>query len=77
MKVGDLVRLKKEHYLSEIFDTNCQIHEVKKFQIRINKESRYHIRTISGELKWVWVNESELDRISEIRNDKLKELGIN
>lgn len=77
MKVGDIVRLKKQHYLSEIFNTNCEIHEVKKFQIRTNKEPRYHIRTISGELKWVWVDESELDRISEIRVEKLNELGIN
>ncbi len=76
MKVGDVVRLKKEHYLSEIFDTNCEIHEVRKFQIRTNREPRYHIRTISGELKWVWVDGSELDRVSEIRNDKLKKLGI-
>jgi hypothetical protein len=76
MKVGDIVRLKKEHYLYEIFDTNCQIHEVKKFQINNNKETRYHIRTISGELKWVWVNESELDRISEIRSERLQQLGI-
>lgn len=76
MKVGDIVRLKKEHYLSEIFDTNCQIHEVKKFQIRTGKKPRYHIKTISGELKWVWVDESELDRISEIRNEKLEKIGI-
>lgn len=76
MKVGDIVRLKKEHYLSEIFDSNCQIHEVKKFQIRTDKKPRYHIRTISGELKWVWVNGSELDRICEIRNEKLEKIGI-
>jgi hypothetical protein len=76
MKVGDIVRLKKEHYLSEIFDANCEIHEVKKFQIRTDKKPRYHIKTISGELKWVWVDESELDRISEIRNEKLEKIGI-
>ena len=76
MKVGDIVRLKKEHYLSEIFDDNCEIVEVRKYQIITNKTPRYHIKTISGELKWVWANESELDRISEIRNEKLKKIGI-
>jgi hypothetical protein len=76
MKVGDIVKLKKEHFLSEIFDTNCQIHEVKKFQIRTNREPRYHIKTMTGELRWVWVDESEVDMISNIRDQRLEELGI-
>jgi hypothetical protein len=40
------------------------------------RETKYNIRTITGELKWAWVLESDLDSISEIRNDKLSELGI-
>jgi hypothetical protein len=76
MKVGDLVRLKKDHHLSEIFDGNCIIHEISNFPIASKKLARYHIKTITGELKWAWVYERELDEISEIRNDKLKELGI-
>jgi hypothetical protein len=31
---------------------------------------------MTGELKWVWVYESEVDMISDIRNQKLEELGV-
>jgi hypothetical protein len=75
MKVGDIIRLKKEHYLSEIFCDNCIIDDIVVFTIKSEKKTRYHIRSMR-ELKWTWVCESEVDKISEIRNDKLKELGI-
>jgi hypothetical protein len=75
MQVGDIVRLKKEHHLSQIFDVNCQIDEVRKFPFTKN-EIRYRIKTMTGELKMTWVSESEVDKISDIRRDKLEKLGI-
>lgn len=73
---GDIVRLKSDHHLYSVFYDNCIIFQVMKFPISKKKETKYHIRTITGELKWAWVRESELDRISDIRNDKLSKLGI-
>ncbi len=75
MQVGDIVRLKKEHHLSQIFSVNCQIDEVRKFPFTKN-EIRYRIKTMTGELKMTWVSESEVDKISDIRRDKLEKLGI-
>jgi hypothetical protein len=75
MKVGDIIRLKKEHYLSEIFCDNCIIDDIVGYTFKGEKKTRYHIRDMR-ELKWTWVSESEVDKISEVRNDKLKELGI-
>ena len=69
MKVGDIVKLKKEHHLSEIFDVNCIVYEKKDSQ-------KYVIKTMTGELKWTWVYESEIDMISDIRNQKLEKLGL-
>ena len=76
MQVGDIVRLKKEHHLSQIFSVNCQIDEVRKFPFASKTETRYHIKTMTGELKMTWIYESEVDKISEIRRDKLEKLGI-
>ncbi len=76
MKIGDIVRLKKEHHLSEIFDVNCIVYEKSISQKLTKREPRYHIRTMTGELKWTWVYESEVDNISDIRSDNLKKLGI-
>ena len=76
MQVGDIIRLKKEHHLSQIFSVNCQIDEVIKFPFTSKTETRYHIKTMTGELKMTWVYESEVDKISEIRRDKLEKLGI-
>lgn len=76
MQVGDIVRLKKEHHLSQIFDVNCQIDEVRKFPFASKTKTRYRIKTMTGELKMTWVSESEVDKISDIRRDKLEKLGI-
>ena len=76
MNVGDIVRLKKEHHLSEIFDVNSIVYEKVFFQKITRRKPRYHIKTMTGELKWVWVHESEVDMISNIRDQRLQELGI-
>ena len=76
MKVGDIVKLKKEHHLSEIFDVHCVVFQEVKFMNKTHKKPRYHIKTMTGELKWAWVYESEVDMISNIRDQRLQELGI-
>ncbi len=75
MKVGDIVKLKKEHHLSEIFDVNCIVYEKKDSQYA-HPGQKYVIKTMTGELKWTWVYESEIDMISDIRNQKLEKLGL-
>jgi len=80
MKVGDIVRLKEEHHLSAFLVGYCIVDDVRKFQIRVNRKNRYHIKTLNknsdGSHSMTWVDEDEVISISEIRNLKLNELGI-
>ncbi len=80
MKVGDIVKFKKDHHLSEVIPGLLIVDKVKKFQFRTNKQNRYHIITLNkdsdGSRRMTWVDESEVISISEIRNYKLKSLGI-
>ena len=76
MEVGDIVRFKESHHLSDFFNTNWIVEYRSIFPKMLKKKPRYHIRALSGELRWTWVYESEIELISDIRNDKLKELGI-
>ncbi len=80
MKVGDIVKFKKDHHLSEVIPGLLIVDKVKKFQFRTNKQNRYHIITLKkdsdGSRRMTWVDESEVISISEIRNYKLKSLGI-
>lgn len=81
MKVGDIVKFKEDHYLTEVIPGPLIVDEVKKFQFRTNKQNRYHIITLNkdsdGSHRMTWVYEHEVISISEIRNDKLKSIGIN
>ncbi len=80
MKVGDIVKFKKDHHLAEVIPGPLIIDEVKKFQFRTNKQNRYHIITLKKDSddshRMTWVYEHEVISISEIRNDKLKSIGI-
>jgi hypothetical protein len=86
MKVGDIVRLKEEHHLSTFLVGYCIVDDVRfdlfrrKFQIRVNRKNRYHIKTLNknsdGSHSMTWIDEDEVISISEIRNLKLNELGI-
>ena len=80
MKVGDIVRLKEEHHLSTFLVGYCIVDDVRKFQIRVNRKNRYHIKTLNknsdGEHSMTWIDEDEVISISDIRDIKLKELGI-
>lgn len=80
MNIGDTVRINPKHYLSEIFKGTCIIDDLKVFQFRPNKPNRYHIKTINknkeGSHLMTWVDENEIISISDIRNQKLKQLGL-
>ena len=80
MKVGDIVRLKEEHYLSTFLEGPFIVDDVRKFQIRVNRKNRYHIKTLNknsdGSHSMTWVGEDEVISISDIRDSKLNELGI-
>ena len=73
MKVGDIVRLKPEHHLNEFIKGDCYITQVIKYSYR-HRKTRYHIK--NNEDCMTWVHLEELDLVSDLRNQKLKELGI-
>ena len=73
MKVGDIVRLKPEHHLTEFIKGDCYITQVIKYSYR-HRKTRYHIK--NNEDCMTWVHLDELDLVSDLRNQKLKELGI-
>lgn len=75
MKVGDIVLFRDGHYLKEFFPGYCEIIDMKVFM----RATRYTIRTtyfINGKPNLTTVTESDIKSVNEIRNDKLKELGI-
>jgi hypothetical protein len=80
MKVGDIVRFKEEHYLSHVIKGYCIVDDLKIFQFRPNKPNRYHIKTLNkdsvGSYSMAWVDEHEIISISDIRENKLNQLGI-
>jgi hypothetical protein len=75
MKIGDIVLVNDDCYLKEFFTGPCEIIEIK-VTYRL---TRYQIRTtylINGKPNLTILTETEMKNISEIRNNKLKELGI-
>ena len=75
MKVGDIVLVNDDCYLKEFFEGPCEIIEIKV----TTKLTRYLIRTtylINGKPNLTNLTETEIKTIDEIRNNKLKELGI-
>ena len=71
MKKGDIVKIKPEIDLSEIITSNCIVDDI---VIRYKKK-RYHIKSLTDD-KMTWVYENEVDMVSNIRDQKLKQLGI-
>lgn len=85
MKLGDIILLKDDSYLKESLAGPCEIIEIKDVTFRhAPKDSmkyfkRYKIRTtylIDGQQHITIVRENDITPISEIRDKKLKELGI-
>ena len=79
IQIGDILRLKKEHHLSELISGLCVVDEVRKFSFG-KRPNRYHIKTLNkdsdGKHIMTWVEEKEIISISEIRQERLNELGI-
>jgi hypothetical protein len=71
MKKGDIVKIKSEIDLSEIITGSCIVDDI---VIRY-KKTRYHIKSLIDD-KMTWVYEDEVDMVSNIRDQKLKQLGI-
>lgn len=75
MKLGDIVLVNDNCYLKEFFTGPCEIIEIKV----TTRLTRYLIRTtypINGKPNLTNLTETEIKTITEIRNNKLKELGI-
>ena len=81
MNVGDIVRLKSEHHLSEFIKGGCFITQIVKYSYK-HRKTRYHIKTIQSndnetyKPSMTWVHLEELDLVSDLRNQKLKSIGI-
>jgi hypothetical protein len=78
IQIGNIVRLKEEHHLSELIPGLCVVDEVRKFSFG-KRPNRYHIKTLNtsdGSHRMTWIEEKEIISISEIRQERLNELGI-
>ena len=78
IQIGDIVKLKEEHHLYELVPGLCVVGEVRKFSFG-KRPNRYHIKTLNssdGSHRMTWVEEKEIISISEIRQERLNELGI-
>lgn len=73
MKVGDIVRLKEDHHLSEFIKGDCYITQVVQYSNK-NRKTRYHIKNREDCMTWTHIE--ELDLVSDLRNQKLEKLGI-
>lgn len=78
MKVGDIVKFKKDNHMSELMPGLCIVDDVRKFQFSTNKPNKYHIKTLDkdldGSYRMTWVNSDEVESISEIREEKITEI---
>ena len=74
MNVGDIVRLKTGHHLVEFIKGDCVITEVTKYTRYTHRRTRYHIKNSEDCMTWAYLE--DLDLVSKLREDKLKQLGI-
>lgn len=76
MRVGDIVRLKPEHYLNEFIKGDCRITQVIKGRTTRyqGRKTRYHIKNNGDRMTWVHLE--DLDLVSDLRNQRLESLGI-
>jgi len=75
MKIVDRILLNDNSYLKEFFTGYCEIIDMKVFMGTV----LYNIRTtylIDGQKHLIFVKKVDIKPINEIRNYKLKELGI-
>ena len=74
MRVGDIVRLKSEHYLNQFIKGDCSITQVVKYNNK-HRRTRYHIKNSQDCMIWVYLQ--EIDLISDLRDQRLSMIGIN
>lgn len=74
MKVGDIVRLKSDHHLTELIKGDCHITEVRMYNNK-HRKTRYHIKNSEDCMTWVYLE--EIDLISDLRDQRLSMIGIN
>ena len=73
LQIGDIVRLKSEHHLSEFIKGDCYVTKVVKYTNK-HRKTRYHIK--NKEDCMTWLHLEELDLVSDLRDQKLQKLGI-
>lgn len=73
MRVGDIVRLKSEHYLNQFIKGDCSITQVVKYNNK-HRRTRYHIKNNQDCMTWVYLE--EIDLISDLRDQRLSMIGI-
>ena len=73
MRVGDIVRLKSEHYLNQLIKGDCSITQVVKYSNK-HRKTRYHIKNNEDCMTWVYLE--EIDLISDLRDQRLSMIGI-
>ncbi len=80
IQLGDIVKFKQDHHLSELIPGLCIVDDIRKFQLNTKRPNSYHIRTLNkdsnGSHSMTWVEEDEVISVYEIRQQKLNELGI-
>lgn len=73
MKAGDIVRLKLEHHMRQFIKGDCLITQVVQYSNK-HRKTRYHIKNNQDCMTWVHIE--ELDLVSDIRDQKIKKLGL-
>lgn len=73
MKVGDIVRLKPEHHLNQFIKGDCIITQIAQYNNK-HRKTRYHIKNNQDCMTWVHIE--ELDLLSDLRDQRLSEIGI-
>ncbi len=80
IQLGDIVKFKQDHHLSELIPGLCIVDDIRKFQLNTKRPNSYHIKTLNkdsnGSHRMTWVEEDEVISVYEIRQQKLNELGI-
>jgi hypothetical protein len=76
MKIGDIVKIKSDNHLSELLPGNFIVREIRQFNKLSNRKNRYHIISMDGKNSMTWVHDTEVEMVSNVRDQKLEKIGI-
>lgn len=76
MNIGDIVKIKSDNHLSELLPVNFIVREIRQFNKLSHKRTRYHIISMDGKNSMTWVYDTEVEMVSNLRDQKLEKLGI-